>query len=152
MKKNISSLTTLVILAIVLMVVFVMPANSIMAQSTSTAASSGSGSTVTLQNPLNQAKYGTVGGLIEGFVEILSYIAVLFAVIVIIYIGFRFVLAQGNKDTMNELKDWLLWTVIGVAIVIGARVIIDVVINTLSATGVVNQTIIQSAKKANSGQ
>ena len=134
------------------MVVFVMPANSIMAQSTSTAASSGSGSTVTLQNPLNQAKYGTVGGLIEGFVEILSYIAVLFAVIVIIYIGFRFVLAQGNKDTMNELKDWLLWTVIGVAIVIGARVIIDVVINTLSATGVVNQTIIQSAKKANSGQ
>jgi len=38
------------------------------------------------------------------------------------------------------------------AVVIGARVIVQVVINTLEATGTVNKTVLDSAKKAAQGQ
>lgn len=102
---------------------------------------------VKLTNPLSD-KFNSVGGLIQGFVVILSYLAVLAAVVIIIWIGFQFVLARGNPQRMNELKGWLFWVIIGVAVVIGARIIIQVVINTLAATGTVDQKVIQSAQNA----
>jgi hypothetical protein len=45
-----------------------------------------------------------------------------------------------------------MWLVIGVAVVISARVIIQVVINTISATGTVSPTVIQSANDALQGR
>lgn len=104
--------------------------------------------TFTLQNPL---KVDSVGGLVQNFVEIFSYIAILFAVLMLIWVGFQFIMARGNSTRMNELKDWLIKIVIGVAVIIGARIIIQIVINTLSSTGVVDQRTIQSAQKAASG-
>jgi hypothetical protein len=98
--------------------------------------------TFSLQNPL---QYTTVGGLVNGFLQIFSYVAVLFAVLMLIWVGLQFVLARGNPERMKVLKSWLLWIVIGAAIVIGARIIVSVVINTLGATGAVNQNIINSA-------
>lgn len=105
--------------------------------------------TFTLSNPL---KVDSIGGLVQNFVEIFSYIAILFAVLMLIYVGLRFILARGDSDKMKELKEWLMWIVVGVAVVIGARIIIQVVINTLSASGVVDQRTTQSFKKAASGQ
>jgi hypothetical protein len=104
--------------------------------------------TFTLKNPL---KVDSVGGLVQNFVEIFSYIVILFAVLAIIWVGFQFIIARGNATRMSELKDWLLWIVVGVAVVIGARIIIQVVINTLAATGTVDERTIQSVQKANSG-
>lgn len=101
--------------------------------------------TFTLSNPL---KVDSIGGLVQNFVEIFSYIAILFAVLALIYVGLRFILARGDPTKMNELKEWLLWIVVGVAVVIGARIIIQVVINTLSASGVVDQRTVQSFQKA----
>lgn len=100
-----------------------------------------------IQNPLNP-RFNSVGGLINGFLEIFSYLVILFAVLMLIWVGLQFVLAQGKPDRMKELKNWLLWIVVGVAIVIGARIIVAVVINTLQATGVVNQGVIQNANNA----
>ena len=102
----------------------------------------------TLVNPI---KYNSVGGLIQGFVEIFSYLVILFAVLAIVWVGFQFILARGNSERLKELKTWLLYIVIGVAIVIGARIIVTVVINTLSASGVVNSNVIQSAQDAARG-
>ncbi|MEN9912985.1 MAG: Type secretion system pilin [Candidatus Parcubacteria bacterium] len=100
---------------------------------------------VKLTNPL---KVDSVGGLIQSFVEIFSYIVVLAAVLALIWVGLKFILARGNPEEMNRLKGWLSWIIIGVAVVIGARIIIQVVINTLSASGVVDQRTIQSAQNA----
>lgn len=100
-----------------------------------------------LQNPLN-SKFNSVGGLVQGALEIFSYLVVLFAVLMLIWVGLQFVLAQGNPSKMNELKSWLLWIVVGVAIVIGARIIVTVVINTLQATGTVSPGVIQNAQNA----
>ena len=107
--------------------------------------------TETLTNPLS-SKYNSVGGLISGFVEIFSYVAILFAVLALIWVGFQFILARGDPSKMNDLKSWLMWIVVGVAIVIGARIIIQVVINTLSATGTVSPGVIQSAENAVNGR
>ncbi|MCX6715882.1 MAG: hypothetical protein NT077_02560 [Candidatus Taylorbacteria bacterium] len=103
-----------------------------------------------LQNPLDP-KFNSVGGLVQGFLEIFSYLVVLFAVLMLIWTGLQFVLAQGKSDRLNELKTQLLWIVVGVAVVIGARIIVSVVINTLEVTGTVNQSVIQNAKNAVGG-
>ncbi len=61
-------------------------------------------------------------------------------------------MARGNMEEIKERKNQLLYIVIGVAIVIGARIIISVVINTLEATGIVTPSVINSAKTAASGK
>jgi len=127
------------------------PTNSLTTQPpTSPSNSSVSSNVFYLQNPLS-SKFNSVGGLVQGFLEIFSYIVVLFAVLALIWVGLKFVLAQGNPEEMKKLKDWLLWIVVGVAIVIGARIIVSVVINTLQATGTVNQNVIDNANNALNG-
>ena len=59
-------------------------------------------------------------------------------------------IADTDEPDTRLRKDltWLDLVVFGVAVVIGARIIIQVVINTLSASGVVDQRTIQSAENA----
>lgn len=144
-NNAISIVATVLILAIISISTY-MP-NHVMAQGQ--AIQGQDVSVIPLQNPL---KADSIGALVKDFVDILSYIAVILAVLVIIYIGFSFVMARGRPEEMKRLKIWLGWTVIGVAVIIGARVIVDVVINTLSSTGTVSPGIIQSVKKANEGK
>ncbi len=101
--------------------------------------------TFQLSNPI---AVNSVGELVNKFADIFSYVVILFAVLAIVYVGFRFVIAQGKPDELNTLKTWLGWIVVGVAIVIGARMIIRIVINTLSATKTVDQGVIDSANRA----
>jgi len=104
-----------------------------------------------IKNPL-RSEYKTVGGLVNGFVEIFSYLVIIFAVILIIYVGFQFVLARGNSEEVKKRKDQLLWLVIGVAVVIGARIIVNVVISTLDASGTVRPEVINQARNALDGR
>jgi hypothetical protein len=99
----------------------------------------------TLDNPL---KVNSLGDLVKSGIQVFSYIAVLIAVLMFIVVGLRYILAQGKPQKMKEASQWLLYVVIGVAIVIGANVAITIVINTLSATGVVDPKVIQSAQNA----
>jgi hypothetical protein len=61
-------------------------------------------------------------------------------------------LARGNPVKLTELSKRLLWIVVGVAIVLGARIIVRVVINTLSDSGVIDPAVIRSAENANDGR
>ncbi len=83
--------------------------------------------------------------------QIASYIAVLFGVLALVYVGLQFILARGNSERMKELSRWLMYIVIGIAVILGARIIVSVIIGTLQATGTVNPAIIQSAQNARSG-
>lgn len=105
--------------------------------------------TSTLKNPL---KVNSVGAAVNEAAKIFSYVAVLFGVIMLIWVGFQFILARGNPDRLSELKSWLLWIVVGLAIVIGARIIIQLVVNTLDATNLVDENVIQGANQAIIGQ
>ena len=101
--------------------------------------------TITLQNPL---KVNSVGAAVNEGAKIFSYIAVLLGVVMLIWVGLQFILAQGNADRLKEMKYYLFKIVIGIAIVIGARIIIQVVVNTLEATKLVDQRVIQGANQA----
>ncbi len=105
-------------------------------------------STFTLQNPL---KVNSISDIILTFMQIATYLAVLFGVLALVYVGLQYVLARGNSERMKELSKWLLYIVIGLAVIIGARILVSVIINTLEATGTVNPSIIQNAKNAQSG-
>lgn len=107
--------------------------------------------TFTISNPLD-SKFNTVGALVDGFVTIFAYLVIILAVILIIWTGLQYILASGNPDKMKKASIQLGWLVIGIAIVIGARLIVHIVINTLQATGTVNQNVIQNANNALSGQ
>ncbi len=104
--------------------------------------------TATLQNPLT--KVTSIGDLVKSGLQVFSYIAVLFAVMMLIVVGFQYIMARGNPEAVTKASMWLLYIVIGLAIVIGARIAVTIVINTMSATGVVDPNVIQSAQNANS--
>jgi hypothetical protein len=107
-------------------------------------------STFTLRNPLKGID--SVGGLLAKFIEILSYLFILLAVLMIIWTGLQMILARGNPEKLKEQGQRLGYILIGVALVIGARVIITVIINTLEATGTVDPRVIQSTNRALDGR
>ena len=107
--------------------------------------------TFTLQSPLDP-KVTSIGGLVQTFIDVISYILILFAVLMLVYTGLQYILAQGNSERIKELHKKLLWIVVGVAIVIGARVIIEVVINTLSAAHVINSSTFNQVQSAATGK
>jgi len=109
------------------------------------------GGTFTLKSPLDP-KVTSIGGLVQTFIDVISYILILFAVLMLVYTGLQYILAQGNSEKIKELHGKLLWIVVGVAIVIGARVIIEVVINTLSAAHVINSSTFNQVQSAATGK
>jgi len=98
------------------------------------------------------SKFNSVGGIVDGFVQIFMYLVIILGVLALVWVGFQFIVAQGDVKRITELRGYLVNIVIGIAIVISARVIVKVVINSLAATGAVNPAFIQSATKAASGQ
>lgn len=99
--------------------------------------------TFTLTNPL---KVNSVGDLVKDFVDIFSTVVIILAVLTLIWVGLQFILARGDATKMKTLKEWLLWIVVGIAVVISARLIVDIVINTLSATGTVDANTLNTIK------
>lgn len=87
----------------------------------------------TLENPL---KAKNVTELLYTAVDLAIFIGIIIAVLMFIYIGFKFVMAQGNSSKLAEARQWFLWAVIGTAILISAKVIVSVIQNTLSSAGV----------------
>jgi hypothetical protein len=106
--------------------------------------------TFTLHNPLDP-KITSVGGLVQTIIDVISYILVLFGILALVWTGLQYVLAQGNSERIKELHKTLLAIVIGIAIVIGAPVIVQVVINTLKAANVVNSSTFNQVQNAAAG-
>lgn len=102
----------------------------------STGGVSGTGSTgggaITLDNPFGETG-GSLTGLLEAiFNDIIFPIGGILAVLAFIYSGFLFVKAQGNESDLKTAKNALLYSAIGTAILLGARVIAEVIGNTVN--------------------
>ncbi len=101
----------------------------------------GSGpSTIGIQNPI---KANSVGEILTLAVDLALFVGVILAVLAFIFIGFKFVMAQGSDTKLAEAKKWLLYAIIGTAILIGAKLIVAIITNTLIATGVVNERFLK---------
>jgi len=83
-----------------------------------------------LKNPL---RYDTVQELVTAFIRILIQIGLSIAVLFIVYSGFLFVTATGNPEKLKTAKQTFIWAVVGTAILLGALVIMEVIVNTIKA-------------------
>lgn len=90
----------------------------------------GGASYTTLQNPI---KFDSVSSLIGGIIDLVLYIAIPVLVFMFVWLGFRFVMAQGNPTKIAKVKMDLLYTIIGAAIVIGASAIQQLLEATISS-------------------
>ncbi|MDO8593341.1 MAG: TrbC/VirB2 family protein [bacterium] len=79
------------------------------------------GPNVTLINPLQG------GGSLESFLNnILAFvirIGTIIVVLMVVFVGYKFVAAQGKEEAIREARQMLLWTVVGALILLGAQAI-----------------------------
>lgn len=84
-----------------------------------------------LQNPLGNTS--TLDELLVAVLDAIIAIGVVVITIMIVYVGFLFVVAQGNEEKIRSARSALMWTVIGAVILLGARVIAGVISSTVDA-------------------
>lgn len=74
-------------------------------------------------------------GIFHTIANVLIYLVGAIAVIMLIIGGLRYVISQGNKDSVNSAKDTILYAVIGIVVAILAYAIVNFVTGSLSPTG-----------------
>ena len=71
-----------------------------------------------------------IGGVLQGVVKIISYIAGIIAVAMIIISGIRFITSSGDSAKVATAKTALVYALIGVAVVALTQILIHVVLST----------------------
>jgi hypothetical protein len=84
-----------------------------------------------IKNPLGTGD--SLFGFLNGIIDALLQLGAVVAVVAVIYAGFLFVTAQGDEKKITTAKAALLYTVIGLAILLGARIISSVIENTINS-------------------
>ncbi|MFZ2038643.1 MAG: TrbC/VirB2 family protein [Minisyncoccia bacterium] len=82
-----------------------------------------------LENPL---KADNLDQLVAQGMNIVIYLGAIVAVLAIIWVGFMYVRAMGKPEKIKEAHKAFLYTVIGIAILVGAQVITTIVTNTIN--------------------
>jgi hypothetical protein len=95
-------------------------------------AQQGTGSTARhiLDNPI---KINNILDLITKILQIIMEIGLPIIAIALVYVGFKYVTAQGNPGKIKEAHQAFLWVVIGAAIVLGAIVIRTIIQGTVDS-------------------
>lgn len=84
----------------------------------------------TLVNPLKASSIPKLLAVVlRGLVEIGSIILVL----MLVWVGFMFVMAQGNEEKIKSARQALMWTVVGGLILLGATAIAELIEATVTA-------------------
>lgn len=90
----------------------------------------GGGETATLVNPLESQ---TLLELFDKLLTGLTLIIIPILILSIIYSGFMFVTAQGNEDKIKKAKRNFQYTMIGIALILGARIIMEIIKSTIES-------------------
>ena len=92
---------------------------------------------ITLDNPLGN-KINNLPSFIYMILELAFQIGAIFSVLAIIYVGFLFVSARGDPEKLKTARTAFLYTVIGIAVLLGAVLIATVIQSTISnvSTGI----------------
>ena len=88
------------------------------------------GGGVSLQNPI---KATSIQKLFTDIIDILLVFAIPLVVFFIILAGFKYVTARGNESTISEAHMALLYALIGGVLILGAKVLIEVISGTVDA-------------------
>ena len=92
---------------------------------------------ITLDNPLGN-KINNLPSFIYMILDIVFQIGAIFSVLAIIYVGFLFVSARGDPEKLKTARTAFLYTVIGIALLLGGRLIASVICSTIGqvSTGI----------------
>ncbi len=96
-----------------------------------------SASKTTLINPLGP-KTTTLSKFLESILDIIIRVGSVIVILMLVFVGFKFVTARGEPGEISEAKQMLLWTVVGALILLGAKVIaagIEATVKALSTGG-----------------
>ncbi|MBI2096420.1 MAG: hypothetical protein HYT43_02190 [Candidatus Taylorbacteria bacterium] len=85
-----------------------------------------------LDNPL---KYDSIQGFIAAILDIVVNIGAVIAVFFFVYSGFLFVSARGDTEKLKTARATFFGTVIGTAILLGAKLIAEVIRGTIKEIG-----------------
>ena len=100
----------------------------------------GSTPSVTLINPLNTGECAPNQNCLMNFLnkilEFVIRIGTVIVVLMIVYVGYLFVAAQGAPDKIKEARSALLWTVVGALILLGSQAIAIAIRATVQAISV----------------
>ena len=80
-------------------------------------------------NPLKGVN--TIWDLLKNIFTALIDIALPIAVLMLVYSGYLFVTAMGDEKQVNSAKENFKWTLIGIAVLLGARALVDLVQQTI---------------------
>lgn len=84
-----------------------------------TAPTSGGATGQGLMNPLKNIN--SLWDLLAAILQLVVDIGWIFVTLMLIYVGFLFVAAQGNDEKLKNARSALVWTVIGGLILLGAQ-------------------------------
>lgn len=85
----------------------------------------------TLVNPLKGIN--SLPELLKAVLDAVVYLGGIVLTIAIIWVGFKFVLAQGKEEKLREARSALMWTLIGGLILLGASAISLAIQSTVSS-------------------
>lgn len=106
----------------------------------STVTNTGHGSTVTNTGPsvtlINPLKAGySLSQLLSDILSFVVEIGTVVIVLMVIFVGYKFVMAQGSDTKLIEARKMLLWTIVGALILLGAQAIAAAIQATVVAVG-----------------
>lgn len=85
------------------------------------------GSNVTLINPLNSGNCTPNGSCLMDFLNkilrLVIQVGAVAVVLMLVYVGYLFVVAQGNETKLTTAKTALLWTIVGALVLLGSQAI-----------------------------
>ena len=88
-------------------------------------------SATTIQNPLQE---DDINEILVNIMNIVATVGAIVVVFFIIYSGFKFVTARGNPEELKNAKNIFYATIVGGAILLGADIIANVVVETVRTT------------------
>ena len=84
----------------------------------------------TIQNPLGNVQ--TIPALVSALLGIVLQIGVPVAVFFLILAGFFFVSARGDVAKLTKAKSTFMWTIVGIALLVGAEALIQIIQATIN--------------------
>ena len=98
-----------------------------------TGTGSGAGSAVPspcIENPLGAAN--TISAFVVKVLETVSTIGLIISPLFLIYVGYLFVSARGNETQIETARSALIWTVVGIGVLLGATLFSKVICGTIN--------------------
>ena len=98
------------------------------------------GPDTTLINPLKGVDCSAGNGnclmaFLNNILDFIINIGTVVIVLMVIFVGFKFVVAQGNDSKITEARNMLFWTLVGALVLLGAKAISLGILSTVQALG-----------------